>query len=356
MVSKPIAPPWTDSNKNLVRDVAGALRRYRPRVMVPRGSALAGVVSVPVYLEAGSYAPARLANARVFRQLLLGPRADLWHFFFAPNPLTLRAGAFARAVRRVPCVHTIASAPDDLEHVAPLLFADAVVALSEHSARRLAHAGVHAEVIPPAQAPLTVAADAVAAARARHGIDGEYVLYPGDVEHSDGARVFVDAAALDRSSLRWVIAARPKTPRAAQAMDDLRDLAAKRGAKVSFLGEIPDIHALVAGASLTTLVVDTLHAKMDLPLVLLESLALHVPVLVSSTTAAAEVLPSGGAAAMVPGDPHVLFEAVRSLVAAPERRRTMGADGGAWVARRCAPEVVAAAYERVYDRVLARRA
>ena len=31
MVSKPVAPPWNDSSKNLVRDVAGHLRGTAPR-------------------------------------------------------------------------------------------------------------------------------------------------------------------------------------------------------------------------------------------------------------------------------------------------------------------------------------
>ncbi len=37
-VSKPVAPPWNDSNKNLVRDLARGMTRYRPHVMVPRGA------------------------------------------------------------------------------------------------------------------------------------------------------------------------------------------------------------------------------------------------------------------------------------------------------------------------------
>lgn len=355
LVSKPIAPPWTDSNKNLVRDLAGALRRYRPRVMVPAGASLPGVVCEPVYTAAGAYAPSRLANARVFARLLAGPAVDLWHFFFAPNPLTLRAGAVARALRRVPAVHTIASAPDDLERVAPLLFADAVIALSEHSARRLAAAGVRARIIPPALAPVTVSSDAMAAALRQHELVGPYALYPGDLEHSDGARTFIEAAALDDGGLTWVIAARPKTARAHEALAALTALAEARRAKVRFLGEIADIHAVVAGAAVTTLVVDTLHAKMDLPLVLLESLALRVPVVVSSTTAAAEIVPSGGAAAIAPGDPAALHAQVRALLDAPARRAEMGAVGERWVAATCHPAVVAAEHERLYDEVLASR-
>lgn len=355
LVSKPIAPPWTDSNKNLVRDLASSLSRYRPRVMVPAGQRLPGLVCEEVYTAAGAYAPSRLANARVLARLAAGPPVDLWHFFFAPNPLTLRAGSVARALRRVPTVHTIASAPDDLERVAPMLFADAVIALSQHSARRLAAVGVHAKVIPPALAPVGASPAAVAAARAKHGLEGPYVLYPGDLEHSDGARTFIEAAALDDGSLTWVVAARPKTARARDALATLTALAESRRARVRFLGEIADIHAVVAGAELTTLVVDTLHAKMDLPLVLLESLALGVPVVVSSTTAAVEITPSGGAASIAPGDPAALQAEARALVDSPPTRAAMAAAGARWVEATCSPTVVAAAHERLYDELLARR-
>ena len=104
LVSKPIVPPWTDSNKNLVRDLARAFTRTRPRVMVTRGATFEGAESDAVYDAAGAYAPSRAANARVLARLMLGPRVDLWHFFFAPNPLTLRAGRLAAGLRRAATV------------------------------------------------------------------------------------------------------------------------------------------------------------------------------------------------------------------------------------------------------------
>jgi len=94
---------------------------------------------------------------------------------------------------------------------------------------------------------------------------------------------------------------------------------------------------------------------MDLPLVLLESLALRVPVVVSSTTAAAEIMPSGGAASIAPGDPSALFTQVRSLFESPSQRGAMGLSGERWVADTCHPSVVAAAHEALYDEVLATR-
>lgn len=353
LVSKPIAPPWNDSNKNLVRDLARAFARYTPRVMVPRGAPLPGVDSVGLYAGGGAYAPSRAANARVLAHLLSGPRADLWHFFFAPNPLTLRAGALASRLRRTPTVHTLASAPDNLEAVAPALFADRVVVLSTHTQSRLARVGVSSTVIPPALGAVTITAEAIAKARARHELPPRYALYAGDLEHSNGADTFLHAAAR-APSLGWVVAARPKTARAAEALATLQARARAMGVSVRWLGELDDILAVVAGALVNTLVVDTLHAKMDYPLVLLEAMRLGVPVVVSRGSAA-EALAEGGARVVDAGDAAGLAETAVALAEDDALRTKLGAEGAAWVAAHCDPSVVAAAYEAVYDRALAAR-
>ncbi len=356
LISKPIAPPWTDSNKNLVRDLARAMTRTEARVMVPQGAPFDGAISEPVYLAAGAYAPSRAANVRVLKRLLTGPRADVWHFFFAPNPLTLHAGRVASALRRVPTVHTIASAPDSLEKVASALFADRIVVLSEHTARRLRAVGVEPTVIPPAIGDLAVSPEQIERARARHGLPARYVLYPGDLEHSDGAATFVRAAARHRGDdFGFVVASRPKTPAAHAARERLAADATARGAKVLWLGELDDIHAVVAGASAVTLVVDTLHAKMDYPLVLLEALLTGGPVVVSAGTAGEELMASGGAKSVKPSDDAGLYETVCALLVDDAAARAMGARGGAWVREHCAPAAVAARYERVYDEVIAAR-
>jgi phosphatidylinositol alpha-1,6-mannosyltransferase len=349
-ISKPIAPPWTDSNKNLVRDLARGLTRYRARVMVPHGTSFDGAVSEPVYQSLGKYSPSRAANARVLARLLVGPRADVWHFFFAPNPLTLSAGRVATLLRRAPTVHTIASAPDGLEAVAPQFFADRVVVLSEHTAARLARVGVTATVIPPALGDVAVTSDAIARAKERYKLPERYVLYPGDLEHSDGARTFVRAAARSEGrGFGWVVAARPKTPAAREALTRLSDEARKLGAPVTWLGELDDILAVVAGASATVLVTDTLHAKMDWPLVLLEALALGVPVLVGNRTAAAELVQSGGAFALSAGDDRAVADECQRFVEDPVAARSMADEGGRWVRATCSPAVVAARYEALYD-------
>lgn len=355
LISKPVTPPWNDSNKNLVHDLACSLRGFRPHVMVPAGAPVdAGVVPEPVYRAVGDFAPSRLANVRVLQRLVLGPRCDVWHFFFSPNPLTLRAGRAAALLRRARTVHTLASAPENLEAIAPLLFAERLVALSQHTAARLRRCGLDAEVIPPAMRAPEVTESALQRARERHGLPERYVLYPGDLEFGDGARTFLRAAAEGRD-LHWVVASRPKTARAAEALVELQREAVELGARLTWLGNVEDIHAVVAGAEAVALVTNSLHGKMDWPLVLLEALNLRVPVLVGEGTAAAELAPCPGVSALPLSDPAALLGSVRKWrgLGREERQRRLE-EGDRWVRERCAPEQVARAYEALYARLLER--
>jgi phosphatidylinositol alpha-1,6-mannosyltransferase len=351
-VSKPVAPPWNDSNKNLVRAIATAMNRYSPTVLTPRGQTLAHVRSEAIYDAAGEFAPALASNLRVLRRLIAGKRTDIWHFFFGPNPRTLHAGRVARLLRATPCVHTIASAPDNLERVATALFADSVVVLSQHTQSRMNAVGVECSVIRPAIEPLDVDRARISQAIEKHGLRVPYVLYPGDLEFGNGARLFVECAARAKD-LRWVIASRAKTESAKSAALALKRHALAIGAEINWLGEIEDIHAVVAGAGAVVLVTDTLHAKMDWPLVILEALMCGVGCVVSDRGSMRELAASGGCVHVAPTDSTAILAGVRELLANYPAERA--ARARKWVVDTCAPSTVAKQYEAIYDTLLSRR-
>src|SRR3954453_10408817 len=94
-VSKPIAPPWNDSGKNLVRDLARGLRKHRATLMVQAGqdAQVSDADSAQVYrASSGGFAPGLSDQVRVMGHLLSARNFALWHFFFAPNPKSCLAG------------------------------------------------------------------------------------------------------------------------------------------------------------------------------------------------------------------------------------------------------------------------
>lgn len=361
-VSKPIAPPWNDGSKNLVRDVAANLERARATVMSTPGAPDVGprVTGESVYRDAGRFAPGITANARVVRRLAFGDPHDIWHFVFAPNPISSTVAKVASRARRAvgwngKVVQTVASAPRSFDRAAAWIFGNVVVALSEHTRGRLVGAGVAADrirVIPPcARPPRAFDADAVRDARKRLELgDGPVVLYPGDYEVSTGAQTVAAAAAEvvaaePRSTI--VFACRKKTPKAREAQLAIEGELARAGIahRAKHLGEVKDMGELLAVADVVAFPVDDLYGKVDLPLVLLEAMALGLPIVVARG-GPLEALDF--ARFVEPGDGRALARHVAELLRDPAAARRLGTEAKRVYDARYTPRVVAKAYDDLY--------
>jgi glycosyltransferase involved in cell wall biosynthesis len=364
MVSKPIAPPWNDSSKNLVRDLASHMKRHAPTVMVQRGSepSLPGVAREEVYAQgAAGFAPALFDNARVMARLLVGPRHDLWHFFFAPNPRTSAAGRIATHARRTRAVQTVCSAPRPGADLRALLFAERTVVLSRHTEQLVLEAGLPRTAVrriaPAVGALAPLPAEDARRVRVELGLplDRPLVVYPGDLEFSSGAERTLRAhAALPAELGAWLaIACRAKTPHARVEEQRLRALARELGVErsVTFLGETRRIHGLLAAADVVALPAETLYAKMDLPLVLIEAMLLGRPVVVAEGTPAAELC-EGEAALSVGADPEALPALLARVLGDDAERARLGERARQAARSRYDPAAVASAYKDLYDELL----
>jgi phosphatidylinositol alpha-1,6-mannosyltransferase len=378
LVSKPVAPPWNDSGKNLVRDLARHLSRWRAatlarpgdppvadgvRVEAVYGRAARGKVASPRH----GFSPTLRDNARVAARLLIGRRVDLWHFVFAPNVRSSRIADVLRVLRRTPTVHTVASAPRAGARLSDLLFADVSVVLSRHTEDRFLADGVppaRLRRIPPCVPPLVPVGEAARRdlrAQLRWPQTAPMLLYPGDLEFGSGAQRSVDALRVlagspgGGSDARLVLACRAKTPAAREAESSLRARVRRLGLdeRVIWLGDTPIILDVLAAADVVLLPSTDFFAKMDLPLVLLEAMALERAVLVVEGTPAAE-LAEGGAALVTPARPDAIATAVRALLDDTAARRQLGARARGAALDRYAPATMAAAYEALYDEVVGR--
>jgi len=359
-VSKPVGPPWNDSSKNLVRDVAGHLRRYRPIIM-GRGdeSPGPGVTVANVYGpdRAAAFSPQLRQNLAVLRYLSWSANADIWHFFFAPNPRSSTAGKWASRLRRVRTVHTVCSLPRGNASMKHLVFADITVALSRFAEERLLGSGISADrvrrvppCVPALSPPSPSARDGL---RRKHGLPTSPAvwIYPGDLELGNGARLTLEAfAASKHSDAILLMACRDKTRNASHARRIAFERAARLGIshRVHWLGETLDIHGLLALSDCVVLPSQSSFGKMDYPLVALEAMSLGRPVVVSQGTPAAELAHRGAALATDPR-PDSLAAAIDALIDDDEERMKLGDRGRALVSDELSPARTARAYERIYE-------
>jgi len=359
LVSKPVAPPWNDSAKNLARDLARHGRRFAYHVLTVPGYAPEGeaVVAEPIYRDRGSFAPALSANLRVFARLLRRDQAAVRHFLFAPNPRASLAARLACAWRRVPTLQTVVSFPRGDRGLGALLFGDRVAVLSEHGRRRLMRAGVDEarlrHIAPGVGIPPLPSDEQRRKARLRRGLDdAPLVLFAGDYEFSSGARTLAEAIprVLAQGAASFVLACRDKTRRAARERERVAELLSAPGIRecVRMESEVDDILDLVAASTLCVMPSESLYAKSDLPLVLLEALARGVPLVVADVDPLREVLRGGGGVAVPPRAPEALARAISGLLADDSHRRLLGAQARASAERHFDVARMSRDYEDLY--------
>jgi phosphatidylinositol alpha-1,6-mannosyltransferase len=372
-VSKPIAPPFHDGTKCLVRDVALALERVDAVVMSTTGAppiesavgrrAARAIEEARVYSDAGAFAPSLTANLRAAAWLMTRARADLWHFVFAPNARTSRVGRILARARRVPVVQTVASPPRSFDQPGRLLFGDVVVAQSQWTLERLRAGllrerpngplGQRLEVIPPPLGEISARSPAaLAAARAELDIaPGVPVLtYPGDLETSSGAGAVAELVApllREVKDLVVVFAYRAKSPRAAEVARALAGRLDPRQVRIK--GQVSDVLSLIQTSTAVVFPVDDLWGKVDLPIVLLEAMALGVPVILYDWGPLSEL---AGALQVAPGDHKAFLDATLAVLRDAGLRDRITAEQRETVARRHDAKLTARAYERLYLELL----
>lgn len=362
-VSKPLAAPWNDGSKNLARDlVEGWLAEDPSReahAFVPRGGQAGGggqtVGGVGGHLVRHLVSDTKLTrrtSLEMLRALAMERRGALWHFIFAPSARTRLMGRVAARLRGRASVQTIASMPAEGARLGDVVFADRVVVLSRASWERAVREGVSPSrlaqipvAIPPPAAP---APERIAFVREGLGASGRLlVTFPGDLEHGEGARVLLDAVAsmAARADVTLALACREKGPRSKAVLAELAGRAARAHVELRVVGETPDILALLAASDVVAMPTDTLYAKVDHPLVLLEAMHLGVAVLVSEGTSASELGDEG--ATVTPFSADAIAAELDRLASDTARREASGARARDAMKARSAARMVRG-YEAIY--------
>ena len=366
-ISKPLVEPWNDSAKLVVRDQVTHGERYRYRVLTPPDAPSWGpeVTNDPVYAAAGPFRPRLLDKARVLGRCLRPGPAAIVHYVFAPNPLTSTVGRVARRLSSgVRTVQTVPSAPRSYEGVARLLFTDRVLAMSRDTLDKLAAAGVPRDrlrLVRPGIVPLAPP-DASEIRRRREELGfgpGPLVVYPGDYEFSRAAAIVAQAApAILRQcpEATLVFACRLKTGEAAQHQRriDAELTAAGLAGRYRFINRLPAMPLFLGAVDLVVMPAESLFAKMDAPLVILEAMSQRVPCLVADVPPLSEIVELGGASPIPPDDPGRLADEVLRLIADPGQQAELGARAEAALHQHFSAHAMAAAVEAVYDELLGR--
>ena len=174
--------------------------------------------------------------------------------------------------------------------------------------------------------------------------DGPVVLYAGNVGFSQSLDLLVDAAAA-LPHVTFLVngngAARADLERRAAGRTNVRFADYIEPHRLSELLATGDIHVVPLKAGL---------ARVSVPSKTYSIMAAGRPVLASidpGTAVPTILAESGGGMAVPPDDLGAFVDALRELLAAPERAAAMGVAGREWVEREASPVAVGAAYDQL---------
>ena len=365
--SVPLAEPWNGADKNF----ANLLIQWDPNNHYIAQTSLTENwsphnVTAVRSRHAGSM-PTTWQKARGLTYLLRhSDSADLIHIvasLYNPSPWIGPALRTWSVVRRRPIVHTIPSV-GDFPITRRNFAGDATVVVSEHTRRCLEAHGIPNvfRVYPPLEIERLrlrqPTAPEVLARELRLG--DQAVLYPTHYGEKSGIREVIHAfsrlcGSPEMKNAVLVLASRfhPWQDAEAEKQKVLKQ-AAEVGISDSIrvLDYVADMPALISACALTALVPEKLSGKMDLPLVILESLALGRPVIVADRAPVSEALLGEGGYAVPYGDVPALASSIARLLGNLRLRKELADQGRAAVLEHCNPEKVVGYYQEIYERVL----
>jgi len=360
--SRAVGPPWVDGIVNAQVAIARAIPEFEFHWF-----GLDGWVPDNPRFVVGGLVPDREWGYRrrlSFLRWALGQRTDLHHLIFHPRPGVMRALRPLLAGKIV--VQTIQTAPHLSVDPGRVLVGSHLVAVSDRIRRLIEpHAGGRPITVIPPVVDVPRLRREVGLGPAREALPvpatGRYLLYAGNYSEAlgvlDAVNLFVGLAN-DHPELHLVIANRPSLAISDEESVRRRvtELVATAGLdeRTTVLGTTPVFRSILAHADALVFPASDLRGtKLDLPLVLLEAMALQVPIAVYALEPFAEMEVRHAGVDAAVGDVEALVAKLSLLLdgaSAP-----LGTHGLDLVEARFSPATQASRLERVYRHALAGR-
>lgn len=360
LITIPIAPPWDEAKKNLALSLTCEASGFRPHLLTTRSYAPGhknAVVWEPIYHRQG-YGPFQKVSL-LKRLAWRNDGVDVDHIFVDLSRRTAPIMRALKAWRKKPMVQTFATLPHHAS-LPEVMVGDYYIALSEHLAAQLRAAGAqHVTTVNPAVDLQRFDPSNVAPAPDEFGIPQgrKVVLYAGSFRtQADVDTVSsVIRAILNRAAdVHFVVATRIRRPSERTLRDEcLKKLpAAAVSDRVTVLETVAGMAKLLASCDICIYPAVDLRRKLDIPLVLLEALAMRKPVVCSDVGGMATLANRGVAISVAVGAWEQLAKVVLRLVHNQSEAAELAQQGWQMVTEHFSTSQFVKKHAEVYDKAL----
>ncbi len=361
--TRAIAPPWDEASKNLVFRLANALSPMTPILLTYKGQA-EGLMGFPAeFLDIYSKVRGRKITLRQkvqFLKTLLARDADIYHFYFTPERYSSSFMKVLKKIKTGKFLQTIATPLPEESRIASYVYGHQIVTQSDFTLQKLRNAGyencsriypgIDTEKFKPGrlQGPLRE--------KLNIRLEQKVVLYAGNYYlgcNDDLVKIIVDTLR-DLKHTCFVLACRIDSSEDVTERERVRACLDREGVldQVRFLDSVENMAELVQLSDLQIFPARKMLKKADLPLVLLESLAMEKPIIISDLAPLNEIMKYNVGALHDPGDTIQAVTEIKNLLTNDTLRRERGEKGRSMVMELFSIESYIEQYKILYNRML----
>ena len=287
-ISRSINPPWTEGIKNTVRIIVENINNHT--FIVPTKEEfsfnLENVEELPISKQEESYTVPLKSKINLFKNLILNNNADAYHVFGMPKGYSSNIIRYISKRKKKKTIQTLSNIED--KENKKLYFADKIVVMSKYSKNKLKELNIGSEVIYPSidLEDFTNIKDY----RKELGIKKEKViLYAGDLD-KDTTQNLINIILNTPKKIKFIIAIRDKTKEIIHNKQILKNKVKEQKLKNVIFVKKADMPKLINTSDIVIFPVKKITSKLDIPMILLEALALKKPILLSENPLLKEIL------------------------------------------------------------------
>ena len=366
-LSRPLIPPWAEANKNLAYSLWQNINKFHIDTVGPKGiRSNAKFTEILVKPQLWSIK----VRLKILLDLLFNIRKyNIVHFFLMPRAYSKTFFKYLFGIARVKVVQNLHSEPINREKIDNIFFGDVVIVHSKYREKQLKRAGItNVRIISPG-IDLDKINQRSKLLNFRNIWNIRYekvILYAGNYSNERDIDILLETIKViiaDSMPVKFVLACRIKKegflyPRIKK--DEFKNEAKlKRKIKelkidkyVIFMRTVENIPAIIGASDLVIFPITERCEKADIPMVLLESMALGKPVLMSELHPYVEVLKYGGGIAISNEYMSNFSHTLKTLLLDEKLRQTIGEEGKLAVWEHFNIKNVAQSYEDLYCELL----
>lgn len=361
--SPPVAPPWNEAGKNLVYQLARRLDLFSITLLTYINQE--EYLKRPYVVYKKIYPRTKTKKISIMQKIsfmstFMLSNASIYHFFFTPELYSSHIIRTIKHFKRGKFLQTFASPIQNKALISQYVFGDAIVAQSEFCMKLLHDNGVkNVNLIYPSIDTdffkPGVCADPL---RRKYNIsdDQKVVLYCGNyyLGCNDDLVQAIRAVTRSNNNVKFILAARVAFPQDTIERERMRNIFQHEGIldRVVFLDQEKDILQLIALSDIHIFPVRKMVYKADIPLVLLESLSMEKPIIITDISPLNEIMKDDAGEIVPPGDVDSLVDSIIELLNNDKIRKEKGQNGREMVIREFGINNYVSKYNQLYKELI----